>query len=229
MDTPDHILDRALDGEASREDTRSIEQSEQLTQDLELLQTIGRGLKGAYPPPAAPESLFDRRAARPSGWASALRVLAYAATIALLASVWFVARPGVERPEIHAVPIYNRIAHDMTPDHVCSTPDEFEAYTREHLGTTITAAFATPVELVGWTGLFGSYAGETPEPGRTLMATDESGRPVVVFFALARIDAPSLDDRPDLRVFTRRFGPIAAYEVSALDRPAVLPLLERVE
>ncbi|MEQ9616842.1 MAG: hypothetical protein RLN60_02280 [Phycisphaerales bacterium] len=221
------LIQRILDGDATPEEIQRAERDPDLRAALASMRTIESTLKAAFPPATAPETLPDAEASPVAGRIGfKARYLGYAAVLALLAGVWWqVLQP--ETPVIQTAQLYSSITAHMSPEHVCSTPDEFETYTRDAFGTTITAAFTSPVDLIGWRGLFGTY--ESPDhPGRTLLARAENGEPVLAFFVHKAIDAPKIPAGSGLRVYTRRYGDVEVHELSKLDHPVVLPLLSRV-
>jgi len=232
-DHAEQLLDRILDGEATEADLEAVRQSPELQAQLESMRSINEGLRRIYQPAKVPESedaaapIPISRAKQASGLPRR-KFLAYAASIAIIGVMWFVLRPS-QHPEIKGSQLFIAIGAHMSPEHVCSNSEEFEVYTHEQLGVAITAAFSSPVEFVGWRSLWSSYTDvDDTEPGRILLARDENGENVLVFFVRSYIDEPLLGNIRTLHTHTKRLGRITAYEVSESENAVVLPLIERV-
>ena len=250
--TFDERANAYLDGELSAAETAAFEAEMRRDPDLAKavgnVRTIEAGLREVFgeqagsagsiePPPDPLEFAGARRAAAsssPRGW------LPYAVAAALLlatAGVWMRIGSGTVYEVPSAAFIYRQAATNLEPAVVCDTPEKFLDYTTttldEPIGADFTLAANVGVSLVGWDVLGGDYnPGASDDLPRLLYARSPDGTPIVVYFREKghgepdRVAPPGGASAP-VRVHTKRFGGGTAYEISPLDQPVVLGLLDR--
>jgi len=157
--------------------------------------------------------------------------IAYAALLAVCASLYIYMNPSQPQQTFDARPVYQNISADFEAQHICDTPEKFERYTRTAFGITIRADFETATTLVGWRAMGGAVY-DPDKPPRTpstriLMTLAPDGTPTLAFFVPRGVAIPTLAANLDLNVFERSFGKVNVYEVTPLDEPYTLPLLSK--
>ena len=222
----EELLSRALDGEITDAERARIESDPALSDALETMRAAEARLSALFPPAQAPEGFtFPEAPPRVLRFHRA-KEFALAASLALVAALWFLTLPkGIE---INGASMFYGVSAHMEPSYVCTTQDEFETYTRDELGVAITAAFGSPVELIGWRAAQGQYGDEQEGPkGRVLLARSAQGEPALVFFLGPGYAPPAIDPKFGLKVHTAKIGSVRLYEVSEQPDAFVLPLLKR--
>jgi len=224
-----------LDGELDAADRAAFEaklsRNPDLRARLERARSIEEGLSRVFPPREAPEGAIPDGTARRQRRASfriGARWLAYAAALALIGAGWLAVdrwNARLDRPD--AAEVYRAVAAGAAPQEACSTPGAFATYTDEAYGRPVRADFDSGVEFIGWIyPQEASYErGEEVEGVRVLMARARDGAPIAVFFAESPSMTPRLADDSDLRIFSKRIGPVRVHEVTPLESPVVLGLL----
>lgn len=231
---PADLANAYVDGELSESARRAFEaalaEDAGLREQVEALRRVDAAVRmiGASGE-AAPDPRAWLPTAAPAGRMTFRRraLLAMAAVLGLA----LLGRLGMEgvsawtqRTDVAAV--YRAVTADFVPQHVCATPEEFVAYTTRALGAGITADFTSGVALVGWSSPVPGAYGEAAGPlRRMLLAEGAGGTRVVVLFEDPRLFGPRLDGASGLNVFSRRLGPVTAFEVTPGPEPVVLGLL----
>ena len=230
--TFDERANAYIDGEMTAAETAAFEA--EMRDDPALAAMVGRvrtaeaGLRELYaregqvPDPIEQAPAPSRPAWLPFGIAAALVLGAVV--------LWPVLRgaPPYTPPSGRA--IYQLVTADFEPSVVCDTPDKFAEYTQRKLDEPIHADFDTAarlgVRLVGWRAIGAAYTAEEAEDRpRLLLARAPDGTEFVVYFREKAHAAPPVDAQNPMRVHSKRFGAVTAYEISPLDTPVVLDLL----
>ncbi|MEO1008874.1 MAG: hypothetical protein AAFX79_09915 [Planctomycetota bacterium] len=222
------------DGELAADDAKALEarlrQSPELARELEALRIaedgLRRGFEGVGDVAITPE--VDVLRVHPFRPLPMRAILALAAAIVVLGVAWVAVQSGVGGGRALQVAQMARVLDgDFEPDVVCDTPEKFLDYTVDRFGVPITADFATPVALIGWTSLDDGYlsAAAAGEHTRVLLARADAGERVIVVFRPAGHLAIEETMASDLHRHTRTIRGIAIDEISTLDAPVVLPLL----
>ncbi|MBX3359732.1 MAG: hypothetical protein KF745_15030 [Phycisphaeraceae bacterium] len=120
-------------------------------------------------------------------------------------------------PSLTATAIYSaQGAKSWTPDWACKDDEEFKDTTRKALGRAVLFHPANGVALVGWT------YGQSPLSGYTSMLLAKvEGRPVLVLMGKSGDDA-RVPGGAGLNVFKRSLPGVVMYEITPLDRSAVI-------
>lgn len=164
-----------------------------------------------------------------SGTLSKRRLLSYAAMLIICAGAYFMLNPPTPTPTFDAYIAYTRITEEFEPDVVCDTPEKFVTYTQETFGSPVSADFTSPIQLVGW-----KYHGKAVRSKSTnkfkrtriLMAQTPEGTRILVAFVPKGLPIPRLEAESGMNIFKRTVQSVRVYEITPLDSPSVLDLLE---
>lgn len=157
--------------------------------------------------------------------------LAYAALLGICVSLYLYMNPSQPQETFDARSVYMSISANFEPQHICDTPEKFDRYTQIAFGSTISADFGTPTQLVGWRAMGGAVY-DPDKPPRTpttriLMSRAPDGTETLAFFVPKGLKIPQLDPGSTLNIFERSFGKVKVYEVTPLDEPHTLPILSK--
>ena len=113
------------------------------------------------------------------------------------------------------------VANDMEPEWTCDTESEFADSIRSHFGQAAVIPFELP-EGVAALGL--AYCNSISRRTVYLLA-EVNDEPVVVFIDRVEADPGQMvDETSGLNLFNRRLGLLVLYELSPLEKPALLQL-----
>jgi hypothetical protein len=160
--------------------------------------------------------------------ASLGRWVAYAALIAITTGLFLYMNPGQPKQIFDAKNVYRQISEDFEPQIVCDSPTKFESYTKEAFGKTISADFDAGFQLVGWRYHGKNYNPDKPVKGkvtRILMVIAPDGSRILTVFVPRGLPVPELDTGTNLHIYHQKIQSISVYEISPLDKPSVLNLL----
>lgn len=175
--------------------------------------------------PAWPEPKTSARPLRRWVWYAA------AAAVLLTAAV------AINRYVAGANPDFKLIAPDTLyavlqnkgwqPEVVCTTNAQFAALVEKRLGAALIASPAAGVSLIGW-GYGESYNGSPLSPKTVMLLTDVDQKHVLVLMDRESNDR-TISVRPErgLRLFRRTVDGFVLYEITPLDEPRVIPLIQR--
>lgn len=226
-----------IDGEMSAAETASFEAEMRadpaLARAVDDVRTAEAGLRelfGEAPEVPDPLAAADAAPGKPRrSWA--LPAVAAAAIIAALGVRFLIFPTEVSPPPSDSL-IYRVLTSNFEPAVVCDTPAKFAEYTDTTMGETINADFASAsdlgISLIGW-DVFGTRYDEerTKKLPRVLLVKGPGGTEIVVYFRARSHSKPEHDPSGVVRMFTKKFGRITAYEITPLEEPIALDLLSR--
>jgi len=222
---PTTPLERYLDGQLTAADRQRVERAlesnpaarEQVRLQREMDQALGRLFAAA---PAHPLPLPVGRRTPTWAWGLAAAVLLAAAGVW---AVWFRA-PATRTPVPNALAVLYRAQVDsgFVPKQVCTTREAFSDWVRTYYQQPLYPSEPHEgVEFVGW-----NYAPAVGKHSGVLLARAQ-GKEVIVVIDRAVLEKQPLTENCDaaLHIFREQVGPLVLYEVSPLDKAAILPLL----
>jgi hypothetical protein len=218
------LLERYLDGDLAGDELAEFQNelstSPELRGQVELQERINAGLRRMFAPeesaataPNPPRSILGRFHWRP--WAIA------AGLLLAIAGAWWATRPPPGPDPLEAE--YRRIVDaGFTPQQVCTDDATFRAWVMDKFGQPLQPrSDRGSVQFVGWNSsrVLSVYSG--------LLLARVQGREVVVLIDRAGIEDGKLPRPadPSLRQYRRVMGNLVLYEITPLDRPAVLDAL----
>lgn len=228
------LLERHLDGALTPQERaafeRLVSEDAGVRAELELQRRVDRSLERLFARETAGESAAvpkrggGGRAAgdRHGGvwWRAAAAAAVMAAGVWGATAAWDrLSRTPLER-------VYARtVAAGFVPEVVCTTDEEFAAWTHRNFGHALSLADRPEgLELVGW-----SYARTLSTYTGVLLARVQ-GEEVLVVMDFLKKDAAQPEPRDDgMRVFRRELGGLVLYEVTPRERAAIVDRLVQVE
>ncbi len=242
---PDTRLDAYLDGVMTpaqcAEFEREIESDDDLRMQIKIQKEIDQAFRRLFQPPSAkevPGVITDLRESEPytlppttkRDWGAVPRRLAVAA--ALVAGVfggwltWNALQPSsVSNPygpwrSIEVV-YADAVANDMEPEWICDTEPEFANSIRNHFGQAAVIPFELPDGMVA----LGLAYGNSISRRTVYLLAEVNDQPVIVFIDRVEADqGPTVNESSSLNLFKRRLGRLVLYELSPLEKPALLQL-----
>tara|TARA_R110002096_G_scaffold173781_2_gene348063 strand:- start:233988 stop:234692 length:705 start_codon:yes stop_codon:yes gene_type:complete len=225
----DELIFAYLDGDLDPQqlaDFKAILESDPAIQSrLDALNAMNTSLiRIAQEPTSAPLVLEPKQTTK----TSPRRWISYAAILAITTALFLYMNPSQPKAVFDTQNVYRQITTAFEPQIVCDSPEKFVAYTQESFGKPITVDFQTPIQLVGW-----RYLGKNYNPGRPtkvpttriLMAQTPEGTRILVAFVPRGLPAPKAQPGSDLHVFKKSVQSVRVYEITPLDSPSVLDLL----
>ena len=237
----DAYLDGVMTPDQCAEFQRRIETDDNLREQIEIQKEIDQAFGRLFQPPSAkpiPVQNTDPRKSEPytlppttkRDWGAVPRRLAVAA--AIVAGVfggwltWNTLQPtGVSNPygpwrSIEVV-YADAVANDMKPEWTCDNEPEFADSIRDHFGQAAVFSFELPD---GMAALGLAYCNSISRRTVYLLA-QVNDKPIIVFIDRVEADqGPTVDESSGLNLFKRRIGRLVLYELSPLERPALLEL-----
>ncbi len=237
----DAYLDSVMTPDECAEFQREIESDDDLRAQVELQKEIDHAFGRLFQPPWAKRELVEITDLRESeahklptttrrDRGALPRRLAVAA--AIVAGIfggwltWNALRPaGVSNPygpwrSIEMV-YADAVANDMKPEWTCDTEPEFADSIRDHFGQ----AAVIPFELPDGMAALGLAYGNSISRRTVYLLAEVNDEPVIVF--IDRVEADSgqtIEESSGLNLFSRRIGRLVLYELSPLEKPALLEL-----
>lgn len=216
-DRIDEYLDGMLEGDDLARFERLLGEDPSLRNEVEIQRRIDESIRRTHTPGEASPAPAKRTP----------RVLRIAAVVALVAlSVWFIARqiaPSGQPDYTGAVGEYRRqIDNGFRPRVVCDTDEAFIAYMTNEYGVPARANEDPGVRVLGW-----DYSWRVLGTNSGVLLAEVEGEPVVVHIDRAENDKKLKGGR-GLSLFKRDLAGLVLYEVTPLDTPRVLPLIEPV-
>lgn len=219
---------RYVDGDLTGSDlaafTARLAHEPALATHVQQLLAADQSLRDAFTPPAAaPVTLpFPPASSRPRRWQ---RVGALAAALALASlCVWLLTAP-LRHPFAR---LYARErADNFSPQTICTTPQEFAAWTSTALQQALTpASLPASVQLIGW-----DYAPEMQYYTCVLIAKVNDQH---ILVTLDRLDKepnviPPRTHVGNLTIHERILGDIRLREITPFPQPQIVPFLERTQ
>lgn len=219
---------RYVDGDLTGPDlaafTARLSHEPALAAHVQQLLAADQSLRDVFTPPPAPEHTLtiSHASSRPRRWQ---RVAALAAALALASlCVWLLTAP-LRHPFAR---LYAREqADNFTPQTVCTTPQEFAAWTSAALQQSITPAnLPANVQLIGW-----DYAPEMQYYTCVLIAKVSDQH---ILVTLDRLDKEQNTIPPrahvgNLTIHERILGDLRLREITPLPAPQIVPFLELTE
>ncbi len=242
---PDTRLDAYLDGVMTpaqcAEFEREIESDDDLRMQIKIQKEIDQAFGRLFQPPSAervPVVITDLRQSETytlptttkRDWGAVPRRLAVAA--ALVAGVfggwltWNALQPsGVSNsygPWRSIEVVYaDSVANDMEPEWTCDTESEFADSIRNHFGQ----AAVIPFELPDGTAALGLAYCNSISKRTVYLLAEVNNEPVIVFIDRVETDSgQTIEESSGLNLFSRRIGRLVLYELSPLEKPALLEL-----
>lgn len=233
----DQILERVLDGRASAGDRALVEremvQDAELRRAVEMQRAVDQGLRRMFEQPetaASPETALRRGAG--SIWKTRRSWMwgaAAAATVVIAVGAWWTI--FVRQPKQGTLyDLYTQeVAAGFAPEIPCRTERDFKLFTLYAVNQTMRVPPASVgpgnVDLLGW-----SYR-KAFSPSTSVLLARVKGRDVVVLMDKASscdapIPPPNDPKRNKVHIYRRQVGTSCVYELSELDAPAVIDLLE---
>ncbi len=237
----DAYLDGVMTPDECAEFQRQIDSDDDLRKQIEIQKEIDQAFGRLFKPPSAervPDVITDLRESEPytlppttkRDWGAVPRRLAVAA--ALVAGVfggwltWNALQPSsLSKPygpwrSIEMV--YNdSVANGMKPEWTCDNELEFAVSIRNHFGQ----AAVIPFELPDGTAALGLAYCNSISRRTVYLLAEVNGEPVIVFIDRVEADqGPTVDESSGLNLFKRRIGRLVLYELSPLEKPALLEL-----
>ncbi len=237
----DAYLDGVMTPDQSAEFQREIESDDDLRRQIEIQKEIDRAFRRLFRPPSAkrvPVVNTDLRESEPyrlppttkRDWGAVPRRLAVAA--ALVAGVfggwltWNALQPSsVSNPygpwrSIEVV-YADSVANGMKPEWTCDNELEFAVSIRNHFGQAAVFSFELPD---GMAALGLAYCNSISRRTVCLLA-EVNDEPVIVFIDRVETDSgQTIEESSGLNLFSRRIGRLVLYELSPLEKPALLEL-----
>ncbi len=233
------FVDRDLAGDELAAFEASVSQDAALRAEIERFQSIDDRVRAALPVPQVPSEplSFDRASKQAAPAQSRWLKLGLAAAIILavgLGGQFGLGRYLAWAGRLDAGNLYRVTTIRFEPQVICDTPKKFADYTDKIFGVPITPRGDDSVHLVGWRSPLAGYDPEKDPDAqgpRVLLvsAQDDAGQPaqVIVLFQDASAWTPELADDSGLRLFSRKIGSVRMYEITPLNKPVTLDLLER--
>ncbi|MEQ9206102.1 MAG: hypothetical protein RLN78_01915 [Phycisphaerales bacterium] len=226
----DELLFSSIDGELNPQQAAELEAllnaDPELQKRLDTLKAMNASLVRIASEPAEPDPLKFEQA--PQTKPNPLRWIAYAAILAISAGLFIYMNPSQPKPVFDTRNVYRQITMEFEPQIVCDTPEKFIAYTQEAFGNLIEADFQSSVQLVGWRLLGANYTPNKPPKvptTRILLANSEDGTQILVAFVPRGLPIPKPQQGSNLNVFEKSVRSVRMYEITPLDSPSVLELL----
>ncbi|MFK7759484.1 MAG: anti-sigma factor [Phycisphaerales bacterium] len=228
-------FDNELTPAQRQEFEASLRSSPHLQQRLAALQTLSAGLHKINDESTSDHSqthAFDPASHNPIKSTPSKprypRWMPYAALIAIAGITLLTLKPFQQTPGFSAQSAYTNIARDFTPQIICDTPEKFDEYTTQAFGTTISADFQSPLQLVGWRYMGAVYNPDAPPSKpitRILLAQTNDGTQLLAFFVPKGLPAPELSPTDTLNIHKAKINGVTIYEVSPIDEPTILKVL----
>ena len=237
----DAYLDGVMTPDQCAEFQREIESDDDLRKQIEIQKEIDQAFRRLFQVPSAkrvPIVNTDLRESEPytlppttkRDWGAVPR--RWAAAAAIVAGVfggwlmWNALRPaGVSNPygpwrSIEVV-YADAVANNMEPEWTCDNELEFADSIRDHFGQAAVFSFELPD---GMAALGLAYCNSISRRTVYLLA-EVNDEPVIVFIdRVERDSGPTVDETSGLNLFSRRLGLLVLYELSPLEKPALLQL-----
>jgi hypothetical protein len=225
---PDAYLDGQLDAAGRAAFERAMRDDPALARQVALQRRIDQSLGRLFAASdrsagrVAPAAAAGARpiAFRPLTWSIAAAVLVGVALV-----VYFLSRPGTPAGPGPLPGVYQgQVAAGFTPQVVCTTVPDFAAWVNQYYGQSLYPPEKHEgVEFVGW-----NYAPAVSSNSGVLLATVGDKKVIVVLDRKVREKKPlpTPQGGEGLHVFRREVGSVVAYEVTPLDHPSILPILE---
>ena len=244
QEQPDTRLDAYLDGVMTPDERaayqRKIESDEPLRDQVEVQQDIDQSLRRLFAPPLADRVTAGITEMRQSkshklpapakrDWGAVPRRLAAAAAVvAGLFGGWLIwnavgptGSGGYGEWRSFEIVYADAVANDMKPQWVCDTEPEFADSIRSHFGQAAVIPFELPD---GMAALGLAYCNSISRRTVYLLA-EVNDEPVIVFIDRVEADpGQTANESSGLNLFNRRLGLLVLYELSPLEKPALLPL-----
>jgi hypothetical protein len=236
-DGSQELLERYLDGLLSESERAAFEarakNEPELRSQIELQGELRSGLFRLYREPGVRHGpvIASGTTGQPAKTARHRRLfllLGAAAVVAIAAVVVWMQNGEGDASRDRLFAEYNRVvAKGFVPAEVCTTDQEFVKWTDDRfkhpLRPVHPPAGSTPVvTLVGWdhTPLFSYYTG--------LLLARVDGKPVVVVMdpSVEGDKMPTEKHSGQPRLFSRKVGGVWLFEITPLDKPSVIPLIE---
>ncbi|MCH8212041.1 MAG: hypothetical protein IIB99_11815 [Planctomycetes bacterium] len=242
---PDTRLDAYLDGGMTPDERaayqREIESDETVHDQVELQQDIDKSLRRLFAPPSADRVTAGIAEVRQSkshklptpatkrgGGAVPRRLAAAAAIVAGIFGGWLIwnavgptGSGGYGEWRSFEIVYADSVANDMEPEWTCDTESEFADSIRSHFGQAAVIPFELP-DGIAALGL--AYCNSISRRTVYLLA-EVNDEPVVVFIDRVEADpGQTVDETSGLNLFNRRLGLLVLYELSPLEKPALLQL-----
>ena len=237
----DDYLDDVMTPDESAAYQREIESDEPLRDQVEVQQDIDQSLRRLFAPPSADRITAGIAEVRQSkshklptpatkrdGGAVPRRLAAAAAIVAGIFGGWLIwnavgptGSGGYGEWRSFEIVYADSVANDMEPEWTCDTESEFADSIRSHFGQAAVIPFELP-EGVAALGL--AYCNSISRRTVYLLA-EVNDEPVIVFMdRVERDSGPTVDETSGLNLFSRRLGLLVLYELSPLEKPALLQL-----
>ncbi len=241
---PDTRLDAYLDGvmtsDQCAEFEREIESDDDLRMQIKIQKEIDQAFRRLFQPPSAkevPVVITDLRESEPytlppttkRDWGAVPRRLAVAAALVagLFGSwlIWNAVGPkgsgGYGEWRSFETVYADAVANDMKPEWTCDTEPEFADSIRNHFGQAAVIPFELPDGMVA----LGLAYGNSISRRTVYLLAEVNDQPVIVFIDRVEADqGPTVDESSGLNLFKRRLGRLVLYELSPLEKPALLQL-----
>ena len=237
----DAYLDGAMTPDQCAEFQREIDSDDNLRRQIEIQTEIDQAMERLFQPSSVeriPIGNADLHGSEPyqlpstamRDWGAVPRRLAVAA--ALVAGVfggwltWNALQPSsVSNPygpwrSIEVV-YADSVANGMKPEWTCDNELEFAVSIRDHFGQAAVISFELPD---GMAALGLAYCNSISRRTVYLLA-EVNDEPVIVFIDRVEADQGlTLDESSGLNLFHRQIGRLVLYELSPLEKPALLEL-----
>ena len=237
----DAYLDGVMAPDECAEFQREIDSDDDLRAQVELQKEIDQAFGRLFQPPSAervPVVITDLRQSEPytlptttkRDWGAVPRRLAVAA--ALVAGVfggwltWNALQPSSVSnsygPWRSIEVVYaDSVANGMKPEWTCDSEPEFADSIRNHFGYAAVIPFELPD---GMAALGLAYCNSISRRTVCFLA-EVNDEPVIVFIDRVETDSgQTIEESSGLNLFSRRIGRLVLYELSPLEKPALLEL-----
>jgi len=237
----DAYLDGVMAPDERAEFQREIDSDDDLRAQVELHKEIDQALGRLFQPPSAePAPVVTADLREPEtyklppmtkrDWGAVPRRLAVAA--AIVAGVfgswltWNALQPARDSdpygPWRSIEVVYaDAVANDMKPEWTCDTEPEFADSIRNHFGQAAVFSFDLPDGMAA----IGLAYGNSISRRTVYLLAEVNDEPVIVF--IDRVEADSgqtIEESSGLNLFSRHLGLLVLYELSPLEKPALLHL-----
>ena len=237
----DVYLDGVMTPDECAEFQREIGSDDDVRSQIEIQTEIDQALGRLFQPPSAKPVSVEVTDPRESeehklppmmkrDWGAIPRRLAVAA--AIVAGVfgswltWNALQPARDSdpygPWRSIEVVYaDAVAIDMKPEWTCDTVPEFADSIRNHFGQ----AAVIPFDLPDGMAALGLAYGNSISRRTVCLLAEVNDEPVIVF--IDRVEADSgqtIEESSGLTLFSRRIGRLVLYELSPLEKPALLEL-----
>ena len=234
---------RYVDGDLAGDELAAFEASlsndAAMRSEVDRFQSVDDRVRTALPVPKAPSEplSFDRASKQAS--AAQPRWLKLGLAAAIILAVGLGGQFGLGRylawaGRLDAGNLYRVTTIRFEPQVICDTPEKFADYTDRLFGVPITPRGSERVHLVGWRSPLAGYDPEKDPDAKgprllLVSAQDDAGQPaqVIVLFQDVSAWTPELAEGSGLRLFSRKIGGVRMDEITPLDKPVTLDLLER--